>query len=627
MDRAELRQTVPGRLVVLFRHDVPLILLDLLAVFAAYLAALLVRLNFDVPADMWAGFRSFFPALMAAHLLANYLFGLYGQMWRYASVQEARRLGLAGITAAVLVMGADQWLGIPMPRSAALMGAAGALVAFGAIRFQSRLFGFRRREVAMDEGRVKRVLVMGAGDSGAQLLSDVLRHPEVGLRPVGMVDDDPRRQRLALHGVRVLGTRDDIPSLAHRYAVDEVLLAVPSATSEVIRDVARRSEEAGVSLRVLPSVRQLVGGRVGVRDLRDLHIEDLLGRRQVETDLEAVGGLLRGKRVLITGAGGSIGCEIARQVAGFEPDRLLLLDGDETHLHDLLVSLGASTKTVPVLADVRDRTRMVELFLEHQPQVVFHAAAHKHVPLLEDHPQEALATNVLGTANVADAAVTSGAERFVLISTDKAIRPSSVMGASKRLAEDVVRSLSGRGTVLCAVRFGNVLGSRGSVIPTFLRQIQAGGPVTVTDPAMTRYFMSVQEAVQLVLQAAALSGGGEVFTLEMGEAVNILDLARKLIHLSGRVPDRDVRIEICGIRPGEKLHEELVDADERPMSTDHPGIVAAASPVPDRALLRARLSELEGLAGEGRLAELAELMRLPVGPTKAEAEPVEARLP
>jgi FlaA1/EpsC-like NDP-sugar epimerase len=342
-------------------------------------------------------------------------------------------------------------------------------------------------------------------------------------------------------------------------------------------------------------------------------IEDLLGRKQVETDLVAVAAMLRGRRVLVTGAGGSIGSEIARQVAGYDPTMLVLLDHDETHLHDVVMSLEEletrphheDLRVETVLADIRDRERVFGIFMRYQPEIVFHAAAHKHVPVLELHPEEALATNVLGTANLADAAVFTGAERFVLISTDKAINPASVMGASKWLAEQVVRSLQNGHSVLCAVRFGNVLGSRGSVIPTFFRQISNGGPVTVTDPNMTRYFMSVQEAVQLVLQAAALSIGGEVFTLDMGEPVRILDIAERLIKLSGRIPGRDVPIEIIGIRPGEKTVEEVVAPDEQPVPSGHPAIVVSKPPVPPRAAVHRALAELELLVEEAPPSELA----------------------
>jgi FlaA1/EpsC-like NDP-sugar epimerase len=619
---AETPRGLPTRIVSRVRRDVPLALLDALVVVPAYLIPLALRFNGGVPADRWDAFWLFLPALIVIHLLCNYLYGLYGQMWRYASVQEARRVVLSAITSMVLVLMLVTIVGgrgRPIPLSVIVFGSASAVMAFGAIRFQSRLFAFRRR--AVDERRT-RVLLMGAGDAGAQVLSDILRTPELGLQVVGLIDDDPRLRGQAMHGVTVLGGHVAIPALASKWSADQVLLAIPSATSDLVRDVAGRCEDAGVSLRVLPSVREIVGGRVTARDLRDLRIEDLLGRQQVETDLASVLQLLQGRRVLITGAGGSIGSEIARQVRNFEPSCLTLVDNDETHLHDLLMTIDGA-RTTSVLADIRDRERVIEVFREHRPQVVFHAAAHKHVPILEEHPQEAFLTNVLGTTNVVEAATLSGAERFVLISTDKAVRPTSVMGGSKRMAERIVRGLPGHGTVLCAVRFGNVLGSRGSVVPTFLSQIASGGPVTVTDPDMTRYFMSVEEAVQLVLQAGALARGGEVFTLEMGEPVNILDLANRLIRLSGRVPGRDIAVQIVGTRPGEKLHEELVDDEEAPEPTGREGIVVSRPPAPDPASLRRDLHEMGLLAREGRRTELATLLRRAAGdvvrvPTVAE---------
>jgi FlaA1/EpsC-like NDP-sugar epimerase len=375
-----------------------------------------------------------------------------------------------------------------------------------------------------------------------------------------------------------------------------------------VRHVAALCEEANVTLRVLPSVREVVGGRVTARDIRDLRIEDLLGRQQVETDLDSMAAILRGKRVLVLGAGGSIGSEIAKQVAGFGPSSLVLLDHDETHLHDVEASLDAREAVQAALVDVRDQDGLLSAFMQYRPQVVFHAAAHKHVPILESHPEAALRTNVIGTANAADAALAAGVERFVLISTDKAVRPTTVMGASKWLAEQIVRSYSD-GSVFCAVRFGNVLGSRGSVIPTFFGQIARGGPVTVTDPAMARYFMSVQEAVQLVLQAAALSTGGEVFTLDMGQPVNIMSLAEKIIRLTGRVPGKDVPIVLVGVRPGEKLVEDVVDPEEDPLPSPHPSLIVSRPARPDRASLRRAIRDLEILAAQGNREELADRMR------------------
>ena len=603
--------SLPGRIVAHLRRDVPLAALDVVVVLAAYLMPLVLRFDGSVPDVYWAHFRAYLPVIALVHILANYLFGLYGQMWRYASVQEARRVVLAATAAGALIVVANGLIvrPQPLPLSVVILGAGLSLMGFGAIRFESRLFAFRRRSVSE---HLTRVLLIGAGDAGSMILNDLIQDPALMLDPVGLLDDDPKKWGLALHGVRVLGGREAIPSAVQRLRADQVLLAIPSATGEVVREVETACEHAGVALRVLPSVRETVKGRVSARDIRDLRIEDLLGRAQVETDLKAVEQLLRGRRVLITGGGGSIGAEIARQVSAFGPDRLVLLDHDETHLHEVMNELVGPTAPEAVLADIRDHDRVLTIFMRHAPEVVFHAAAHKHLPMLETHPEEAVPTNVVGTANLVDAAVATGVERFVLISTDKAVRPTSVMGASKWIAEQIVRSREDEGRVFCAVRFGNVLGSRGSVIPTFLRQIARGGPVTVTDPRMARYFMSLDEAVQLVLQAASLSRGGEIFTLDMGDPVSILELARKLIRLSGHVADKDVKIVITGARPGEKLVEDLIDPEEETLPSTHPSIEVSRPSVPDPMGLRRALHELETLAAEYRQKELKDrLLELP----------------
>ena len=599
---------LPDRLVQRLRRDVPLALLDAVVVVTAYTLPLVVRIDGEIPEKYWHGLRGSLPLLVLLQLSANFLFGLYGQMWRYASVEEARRVVLAGLTGLAFVIGGGLVLGpYPLPRSVVAAGAVLSFVGFGALRFQNRLFAFHRRSAKTDNAP-ERVLVFGAGNAGAMVLRDLAQHPGLGLRAVGLVDDAPRKRGLAIADVRVIGNRRDIPRLVERLDASQVLFAVPSATGELVGEVARLCEEADVRMRVLPSVREIVGGIVTARDIRDLSIEDLLGRRQVEMDLGSVRDLLAGRRVLITGAGGSIGSEIARQVATFAPASLDLLDNDETHLHDAEATIHSGSPTAQILADVRNRDRMLEVFSERQPEVVFHTAAHKHVPVLEAHPREAVYTNVLGTANVVEAAAAAGAERFVLISTDKAIRPRSVMGASKRLAEEIVRGFMPPGSTACAVRFGNVLGSRGSVIPTFLRQIQAGGPVTVTDPDMTRYFMSMPESVQLVLQAAALSEGGDVLTLDMGEPVSIMDLARKVIRLSGRVPGRDIEIVVSGARPGEKIVEDVRDEGEELLPSAHPSIFLTRPDRPDRAALRRTLHRLESLCASRSDAEIVEIL-------------------
>jgi FlaA1/EpsC-like NDP-sugar epimerase len=601
-----LPATLPGRIVAHLRRDVPLVLLDVAVTMVAYLFPLVLRFEGRVPGEYWVDFWSFMPLVVAIHLAMNFLFRLYGHMWRYASIEEARRVigaaASAGVVIVVLgeVVGGD---GRVLPLSVIVFGAFLSLLGFGAIRFQSRLFAFRRRT---DAPEPKRVLIVGAGDAGSMVLRDIVRNSALGLRPVGVVDDDPRKRGRSLHGVRVLGDRGDIPNLAADLAVDQVIFAIPSARGDVVRDVVACCEQADVVLKMLPSVRELVGGRVGIRDIRDLRIDDFLGREPVETDLDAVGTLLRGERVLITGAGGSIGSEISHQVAAFEPAELLLLDHDESNLYDVSKTMRNGVQPQLLLADVRNRERVHAIFAKHRPEIVFHAAAHKHVPFLESHPEEAVLTNVIGTANLADAAMAAGAKQFVLISTDKAIKPTSVMGSSKWLAEQILWSLHGRnGCTYSAVRFGNVLGSRGSVIPTFFRQIARGEPLTITDPEMSRYFMSVREAVQLVLQAAALSEGGEVFTLRMGEPVTIIDLANRVIRMTGRVPGKDVEISIVGARPGEKVVEEIVNVDEESVDSAHPSIVVSRPPKPDPVVLRRSLREVESLANQGLGQELS----------------------
>jgi FlaA1/EpsC-like NDP-sugar epimerase len=613
---------LPERVAARLRRDFPLGVIDLVTVTLAYLAALALRFDGSVPSDYWDSFWRFLPAVAFLHIMVNFFFGLYGQMWRYASVQEARRVLLSGLTSAIIALTLATWLGQGirlMPLTVILVGSVLSLGGFGAIRFQSRLFALRRRGAV--EKR-KRVMIAGAGDAGSTILKDLLRNPSLGMHPVAVVDDDARKIGRSLHGVPVMGSLDDLPAVAKSEEVEQVIFAIPSATSELVREVASLADEAQVSIRVLPSVQESLGGKITARDLRDLRIEDLLGRQQVKTDLVAVTRILGGRRVLVTGAGGSIGSEIARQVLSFSPTQLVLLDHDESHLHNTLIDLDHDESVELALVDIRDREALFDVFSRHRPQVVFHAAAHKHVPLMESHPEEALYTNVMGTANVADVAAMSGVERFVLISTDKAIRPSSVMGASKWLAEQIVRSVPETGCVFCAVRFGNVLGSRGSVVPTFFKQVERGGPVTVTDPMMTRYFMSVEEAVQLVLQAGALSGGDEVFTLDMGEPVKIIDLARKIIQLSGQIPGKDIEISIVGPRPGEKLNEDIINIDEESVPSAHPSIVVSRPPVTDRPAMVRALKVLERLARQGRRDELRMCIKALAG---AELQPDYAR--
>jgi FlaA1/EpsC-like NDP-sugar epimerase len=411
----------------------------------------------------------------------------------------------------------------------------------------------------------QRALIVGAGDAGETVARDLLRRPQEGIVPIGFVDDDPLKRRTRIHGLPVMGTTHDIYDLTVEHGFDIILIALPHAPGRTLRDILSRCEKTQARLCIMPSVPEMLNGSVRLGPMRDIHIEDLLRRDAVHIDMEAIATYISGQRVLITGGGGSIGSELCRQICALNPARLLLLGRGENSVFEIEQELIREFGFAPtaLIGDVQDRNRMEEIFLLERPTVVFHAAAHKHVPLMEANPQEAVKNNIEGTRNVAELAAACGVKKFIYVSTDKAVNPSSVMGATKRIGEMIIQSMAATTqTEFAAVRFGNVLGSRGSVIPTMRKQIARGGPVTVTDRAMTRFFMTIPEAVQLILQAGVLGRHGEIFLLDMGEPVRILDLARDLIRLSGLRPDIDIRIEFTGIRPGEKINEELLYSDE-----------------------------------------------------------------
>ena len=426
------------------------------------------------------------------------------------------------------------------------------------------------------DGEATRTLIVGAGDAGELLVRDMVRRPERGLQPIGFVDDLPGKQGVRIHGVEVVGTRQDIPKIVADRKVDLIVLAMPGAAMKDRRAVAKIAASTSARVKTVPSLHDIIGGKVAVSEMRDVAIEDLLGRDQVLTDTSLF-GYLRGKRVLVSGAGGSIGSELCRQIAALEPAMLICLGHGENSIYLIEQELRErfpQIKVVAAIADMRDEERIRRIFGAHRPEVVFHAAAHKHVPLMEANEPEAVSNNVFGTRNLARAAADFGVERFVLVSTDKAVNPTSVMGKTKRLAELLIQDLAaGSTTRFVAVRFGNVLGSRGSVVPLFKKQIAAGGPVTVTHPDMRRYFMTIPEAVTLVLQAGDVGRQGDVLMLEMGDPVHIVDLARNLIKLSGFKPE-DIEVVFTGTRPGEKLFEELLLTDESVRPTTHPQIFA-----------------------------------------------------
>ncbi len=446
----------------------------------------------------------------------------------------------------------------------------------------------------------QRALIVGAGDAGEAVARDLLRRTQKGVVPIGFVDDNPQKVSLRIHGLPVFGTTEEIAEIVAREDVGIILIALQNAPGSAIRDILVRCEQTQTRLCIIPSVGEMLEGPLGLHSgMRDIRIEDLLRREPVKTDMDGIARYLSGQRVLITGAGGSIGSELCRQISALNPARLILVGQGENSVFEIEQELIRECEFAPtaIIADIKDRARMEEVFRRERPTVVFHAAAHKHVPLMEANPQEAVKNNILGTRNIAELSAEYGVRKFIYVSTDKAVNPTSVMGASKRIGEMIIQSLAKTTeTEFAVVRFGNVLGSRGSVVPTMRRQIARGGPVTVTDPQMTRYFMTIPEAVQLILQAGLIGGRGEIFLLNMGEPVRILDLARDLIRLSGYRPDLDIPIKITGARPGEKIFEELLYDEENSQQTSHEKIFVSTKNGIDPALVQPGIDHLARLA-------------------------------
>jgi FlaA1/EpsC-like NDP-sugar epimerase len=603
------RQTVRNRFVLI--GDIALTVVSVLGSFA---------LRLDV-----GELPYYFPAvvLMCAVALVikiptYYFFGLYRRLWIYASTGELRLITVAVTTASVVTSGVMAVLIVTgnvlpgMPRSALGIDWLLSLVLIGGSRFAVRILAEQSMARRAD-GRGKRALVVGAGDAGALVVRELQKSSPLNLTPVGFLDDDPGKQRHTIYGVTVIGKVDDLPLVIDLHKIDIVIIAIPSAPGALVRMVNDVCRVRGIPSRTVPGVFELVDGKVSINRLREVDINDLLRREPVRVNDEAVGAALAGKRVLVTGAGGSIGRELCRQIARRNPSELVLLGHGENSIFEIFLELRADYPDLPlspVIADVRDAERLAQVFESHQPQVAFHTAAHKHVPLMEVNVVEAITNNVIGTRNVVAAARNHNVERFVLISTDKAVRPSSIYGATKRLAEMIVlRAAQESQRAFTVVRFGNVLGSRGSIIPIFKQQIASGGPVTITHPDMFRFFMTIPEAVYLVLQAASMENGGETFVLDMGEPIRVLSLAEDLIRLSGLEPHRDVEVSFTGIRPGEKLTEELWEDGTPLQKTLHPDIFCLESEVSLAAeSLPQAIDSLAALAHSGHSEAIIDLL-------------------
>jgi FlaA1/EpsC-like NDP-sugar epimerase len=602
-------------------------LVDLTVLAVAYVTGYLLRFEGRVPPEMVRTLATTLPYVVALQYSLLLAFGVHRMAWRYIGLPEVRRIGTVVMLGSLALLLTRLLIPMLLMQGAPWMGRAvipiSVVLSFGVLTFLG-IVGVRvlRRTISESEEILHRrpaereavpTMLIGAGRAGVLVAKEIAARPDIGIVAVGFLDDDPVKTGTSMHGIPVLGTTEDVGRHCARTGVKQAVITMASASGKEIRRIVENCERHRISVKIVPGLFEIVGGRVNLSRIRPVAIEDLLRREQVTLDAEAILGVVRERAVLVTGAGGSIGSELCRQICGYSPRELVLVEHSENNLFHIERELRDRFPDVPLRAyvgDVRDATRMAGIFAERRPHVVFHAAAHKHVPMMEANPGEAIKNNVLGTKLLAEISDEYGVSEFVMISTDKAVNPSSVMGASKRAAEIVVQALSQRSkTCFVAVRFGNVLGSTGSVVPIFQDQIARGGPVTVTHPEMTRYFMTIPEACQLVLEAAAMGKGGEIFVLDMGKPVKVLDLARDVIALSGLREGEDIEIRFTGIRPGEKLSEELSLEEEGVEQTRHPKVFIGRIKPHPWTHVEQRVSALADVAEQGDGGRVREALR------------------
>jgi FlaA1/EpsC-like NDP-sugar epimerase len=608
------------------RHRIWNVVADAALIALAWWLAFWLRFDHGVPKPYERLFGDTIGIAIVLQLGVFVAFGFYNRWWRYVSTRDmwgaAQGVTAACIVSDLVVLLAHPVRGFQLPRSVAVLDWLLLLAFVAGTRLVARSL-IERPGAASLVARGKEVVIVGAGDAAQLVIREMQRAPGLGYTPIGLVDDDPRKKNLRLHGVRVLGTTTELPQILRDNRPDEVLIAIPSASGEERRRIVEMARDARVPVKTLPGLYELISGDVNLAgQIRPVEVQDVLGREPVEVDLVEIASYLSGETVLVTGAGGSIGSELCRQIARVGPARLVLVEHSEAALFAVereLLDEREFSAVATVLGDCGDRAKMSQVFERYRPSVVFHAAAYKHVALLEANPLESVRNNTLATKVIADVSAEYQAERFVLVSTDKAVNPKNLMGQSKAVCEWIVEAYGHRKDVptrFVAVRFGNVLNSSGSVIPIFRRQIEKGGPVTVTHPEMTRYFMTIPEAVSLIVQAGAIGGRGRVYVLDMGEPVKILELAHNMIRLSGKEPDADVPIEFIGVRPGEKLHEALWNESELVGPTKHPKIMRAARQPVDAEWLEDQLEQLERMVGRGDtldvVSKLATMVREPV---------------
>ncbi|MFC1841013.1 polysaccharide biosynthesis protein [Thermodesulfobacteriota bacterium] len=618
----------------LYKNYFLIFILDIILVAFSWYFSHQLRFNFSVPQNSIHVLTHFIPLVVIIKIITFYLFDLYQGMWRYTSLADlisilkavsvatlvviimtffVHRLG--GFSRSIFIIDWGLTLFLIAGSRIAIrfyfwVGAGDESARYKSGNFITHLFKSKQKG--------KRLIIIGAGDCGEKISREIHDNPQLGYDLVGFIDDDPLKSNRKIHGIPVLGNMDEVKYHSEQLDPQELLIAMPSISSKSMRNIVRRCEESGIPFKTVPGMGELINGKVTIKAIRDVSYRDLLGRATIELDEAKIGAYLKDKRILITGAGGSIGSELCRQVCRFSPESLILYERAESPLYEIELELKDHfqyLKIIPRLADILDVRKLENIFEETRPEVVFHAAAYKHVPMLEHNPWEAIDNNVLGTRNVINVSNKYNVERFVLVSTDKAVRPANVMGASKRVAELIAQAQNGCGlsdTKYITVRFGNVIGSIGSVIPLFKKQIEKGGPVTVTHPEITRYFMTIPEACQLILQAGSMGNGGEIFILEMGVPIKIADMAEDLIRLSGFEPYEDIDIKFVGLRSGEKLYEELITEGEGIVNTSHEKIMVLKGTVCDPDNLNSKLDSLKKIMedqdGEGIRKALKDIL-------------------
>ena len=604
----------------IYRNFLIVLAVDALLVVFSWYVANLLRFNFVIPPESSAVMARLVPMMVGVKIITFYMFDLYRGMWRYTSIDDLLNILKAATVSSLIVFGivgfTHSFTGFA--RASFVIDWILTIFLIGGHRISIRLLfwlGLKDDSSSLDminlirrlreeKGRGKKLLILGAGDFGEKIYREIRDNASLRYKVVGFLDDDRSKVGRLLHGVPVLGSIEEMKNVVQKMKVEEGLIAIPSASAARMREILHQCKESGIPFKTVPGMGELINGKITVKAIRDVDYEDLLGREVIRLEEKRIGAYLENARVLVTGAGGSIGSELCRQICRFHPARLILYERSESPLYEIDLELKADypdLDIISVLGDIRDRSQVSKAFAATRPQVVFHAAAYKHVPMMEVHPWKAVKNNILGTRNVAEFSNTHQVERFVLVSTDKAVRSVNVMGATKRVAELIVQGQDGcgtSGTKFMTVRFGNVVGSVGSVVPTFKKQIERGGPVTVTHPEMTRYFMTIPESCQLILQAGAMGEGGEIFILDMGTPVKIVDMARDLIRLSGFEPDVDIKVEYVGLRPGEKLYEELITEGEGILPTGHEKILVLRGKSCDQFHLNDVIDEMAALANQ-----------------------------